>query len=130
MFLQNMREAQTSTVTISDFSKEVVEAFVHFLYTDSVSTALPQESKDELYQMAHRFELEGLVEVCGKQLFCDVSAETCVEALKFAYVFGEEGVFRKAATCMSRNKELLATLEWKELCHQYPDLPTATMQRM
>ena len=128
MFKSDMKEAATSKIEINGFTRDVVRAFVDFIYTDTVSDAVMTSGKEELYRMAHMYDVKGLMQVCGRELYCHIAKENCIAAVRFGYIYDEDKIFLSAQKCLWRNKSLLDSEEWRELSRQYADLPTALMK--
>merc|ERR1719219_3046520 len=60
----NFQEGQTATIYIEDAMPEVVEALVCYAYTRKLT------NKDvvALFQLAHRYEMSGLVLMCARSM--------------------------------------------------------------
>jgi len=66
MFQQNMRESTTRELVIEDVGKDVVDAFLEYLYSGEVTKSVKNES--ELIYIADKYQVPGLLELCFLKL--------------------------------------------------------------
>merc|ERR1719154_150367 len=66
MFQQNMKESTSRELTIQDVGKDIVEAFLEYLYSGEVTKNVKNES--ELIYIADKYQVPGLLELCFLKL--------------------------------------------------------------
>ncbi|CAG0902031.1 unnamed protein product [Cyprideis torosa] len=109
MFQHDMMEKQTGEVKIADFSAEVIEELLRFMYTGNVKNI---EKNRELFAAAAKYNLEALKKICEKRLACSLSSENLYQTLVLAEL--HESVYLKDASVrfLRRNPEILRDEEF------------------
>jgi BTB/POZ domain len=72
MFKSDVKEMTTGKMTITDFSAETVEEFLHYFYTGelpSVTNAM------EMFALSSKYDVAGLVEVCKELIMENVDVQ-------------------------------------------------------
>jgi len=81
MFDQNMMEAQTGEVDISDVDPETLKLMLEFIYSGQVED---ENYTAELLYAADKYELSGLVNLCANQFKSEVTPDTAAGIILLA----------------------------------------------
>ena len=120
MFETEMLESRENLIRIEDFSKEVVEELLKFIYSGKVSN-LAKVAKD-LLSAADKYELPQLSELCEQFLMSDLSVESAPEILVLSHL--HKAVKLKSVVIdfiITNRKEVMKTENWN-LIRQQSDL--------
>jgi Glu-tRNA(Gln) amidotransferase subunit E-like FAD-binding protein len=86
MFVTEMEESRTNECKIDDIEPEIFEQMLKFIYCGDIDKA----SIDSLFQVAHRYDIKGLKEVCSKGFNAELSKENALEVYKFASIYDDD----------------------------------------
>ncbi len=84
MFESGMHETVTNEMIISEFSAEVVRAFVQFLYTDDCRSVVTNANVISLFKISHIYEVIKLMHFCERHMIESLTSECVVERLLLA----------------------------------------------
>merc|ERR1719509_103091 len=106
---------------------EVVRDLLTFIYTDTISEERVQERAEELLELAHMYQLAGLVDTCREaalqQITVDNSLHTLATLHKFALVDGEDEQKEVAVRFVQRNlTRVRETRDWETFASTFPNL--------
>jgi speckle-type POZ protein len=82
MFQMDMKEAHERNVEINDAEPDVVREMLRFLYTGEVENMTKVFTN--LYELAHRYLIEDLKNVCVTSMIEHLSAENALELYSLA----------------------------------------------
>jgi len=85
MFSHDMKENVCGEVHVSDFDIAVVRELVHFIYTDSLSSAASDVSRHDLLRVACKYQVPGLMSLCEEQFIASMNGDTVVPMLQMAH---------------------------------------------
>lgn len=111
MFEIEMLENRENLIRIEDFSKEVVEELLKFIYSGKVNN-LAKVAKD-LLSAADKYELPQLSELCEQFLMSDLSVESAPEILVLSHL--HKAVKLKSVVVdfiITNRKEVMKTENW------------------
>jgi hypothetical protein len=80
-------ESTSNEILISDFEPTVVRGFVEYLYTDNVSEFVMNLHSESLLQIAHKYNVQGLLILCEVHLSNHLTAQNIVSRLTLADTF-------------------------------------------
>ncbi|CAG0905143.1 unnamed protein product, partial [Cyprideis torosa] len=110
MFDHDMLEKQTGEVKITDFSAEVIEELLRFMYTGNVRNI--ERISEDLFSAAAKYDLERLQGICEKQLACSLTRENFYRILVLADLHQSAYLEDALVRFARQNPELLADEEW------------------
>ena len=88
MLSSGMVESSSSQIIITDFDHDVVKEFVRFLYVDICDVAALVRHGKALLAIAHKYEVEGLLQACENQLVGELSVDSAVDMLRLGDKYG------------------------------------------
>lgn len=88
MFSHDMKENVCGEVHVSDFEIAVVREFVHFIYTDSLSSSGSAVPHHDLLRIACKYQVPGLMSLCEELFIANMNADTVVPVLQMAHDYG------------------------------------------
>lgn len=94
MFTTYMREAKDKKAIIDEVEVDTFKEFLIFVYTGQVSPAADKLAM-ELYEAAHRFQVDGLKDICAAKIKISVTKENAVKIYEFAVLYDLEGTIRR-----------------------------------
>lgn len=103
MFVSNMKEARTNIVYINDIKAEIFEEMLRFIYTGKVSEYF-QVFALELFEAAHKYEIEDLMEICKNAISENLSDENAADFLNMAVVYDFDENLKKEAFSLLKQK--------------------------
>ena len=106
---------------------EVVRDLLTYIYTSTISEERLQERAEELLELAHMYQLAGLVDTCREaalqQITVDNSLHTLATLHKFAPVEGEDELKDVAVRFVQRNLAKVKKMrDWEAFASKLPDL--------
>merc|ERR1719509_564167 len=106
---------------------EVVRDLLTYIYTSTISEERVQERAEELLELAHMYQLAGLVDTCREaalqQITVDNSLHTLATLHKLAMVDGEYEQKEVAIRFVQRNlARVRGTKDWEAFTSSLPDL--------
>lgn len=111
MFESKMSENRENIIRIEDFSEEVIEELLTFIYSGKVMN-LPKVAK-ELLSAADKYELPQLSQLCEKYLMSDLSVVSSPEILVLSHL--HKAVKLKAVVIdyiIANRKEVMKCENW------------------
>ena len=106
---------------------EVVRDLLTYIYTGTISEKRVKERVEKLLELAHMYQLPGLVDTCREaalqQITVDNSLHTLATLHKFAPVEGEDEQKEVAIRFVKRNlAKVKETKDWEAFASKLPDL--------
>ena len=103
---------------VKEVGLEVVRDLLNFIYTSTLSEERVKKRVDELLELAHMYQLAGLVDTCREaalqQITVDNSLHTLATLHKFALVDGEDEQKEVAVRFVQRNlARVRGTKDWE-----------------
>jgi len=81
MFIQKMKESTTRELIVEDVGKDIIDAFLEYIYTGELTKNVENES--ELIYIADKYSVPGLLEVCFHR-FPEIQEDMVVDILILA----------------------------------------------
>ena len=111
MIQGTLREANSNSVEIIDFSPHTIRTFQKFAFENE--EIKDEEMNMELLMFAQKYLMKPLVSKCREQLFANITHGNVFEIIKTAYFIDDEDVFKKASEYLKANSnELKDTDDW------------------
>ncbi|CAG0902428.1 unnamed protein product [Cyprideis torosa] len=110
MFDHDMLEKQTGEVKITDFSSEVIEELLRFMYTGKVQNI--ERISEDLFSAAAKYDLKSLQGICEKQLGISLTRENFYRILVLADLHQSAYLKHELVTCIRKNPDLLDNQEF------------------
>jgi len=106
---------------------EVVRDHLNFIYTSTLSEERVKKRLEELLELAHMYQLAGLVDLCMEaaiqRIHLGNSLHTLATLHKFAAVDGENEEMKVAVKFVQRNPaRLRGTKDWETFTTKFPNL--------
>jgi len=122
MFAQeNVLENIIRETEVIDFESDVVDDFLHFLYSDEVMDPALYNSVD-LLLMADKYNVEDLRKECEKALVKSISISTAISFLSTASRIQAPLLVARSANFIFKNLDILVKSDdWKEMVKSYPE---------
>jgi len=112
MFKNKMMEQQTRSIDIDDFTSDVVENMLIFIYSGT-TPSVDMKAK-ELLNIADKYQLQQLKNSLGEKLVSILDNDNCFEYLALGDLFRVDGLKKTALTFLKRNsKKILMKENWK-----------------
>ena len=123
MFQSNMKENETNTVAIEDFKEEVVSEMLAFIYTGNIS------SHDTTKEIADKYQLDHLKNLCEDRLCSTMEKANCVEYLVLGDMYQTLKMKRMALRLVVENVDSITESDViKNLFKQKPELALEVMK--
>lgn len=104
-----------------DLSKEVAEEFLRYIYSDQVDNL--DNFAPQLLSLAERFSLQGLKELCERNLIETITPENIASRLLIADEFGCDALKKASLAYCEENLTVLnKSLAWKIMEQTNPEL--------
>jgi speckle-type POZ protein len=122
MFAQeNVLENIIRETEVIDFESDVVDDFLHFLYSDEVMDPALYNSVD-LLLMADKYNVEDLRKECEKALVKSISIFTAIPFLSTASRIQAPLLVARSANFIFKNLDILVKSDdWKDMVKSYPE---------
>ncbi|XP_076239185.1 TD and POZ domain-containing protein 2 isoform X2 [Calliopsis andreniformis] len=118
---EQLEDRYKFSVELLDISKEVVEELLRYIYSDRVDNL--DSLAPQLLSLAERFSLQGLKELCERNLIETITPENIASRLLVADEFSCESLKRASlAYCEGNITVLNKSLAWKMMEHVNPEL--------
>ncbi|CAK5110252.1 unnamed protein product [Meloidogyne enterolobii] len=108
-------------VKITDCSSECFQAMLEYCYTGIVSDEILDSLAEELFAVAHKYEISPLKEKCenhiASYIVCDIS-----RICQIIQLYGSSILEKAVAKCISQNRDILTTAEWNDLKRSHGEL--------
>ncbi|XP_055842804.1 protein roadkill-like [Episyrphus balteatus] len=126
---EEMEEQKLNRVTITDVDHEVLQEMLYFIYT-GIAPNLKELAAD-LMVAADKYDLEQLKVLCAEALFSKLKVETTAETLLLADMHCADELKEKTIDFFkSHAKEVIKTIEWKNLAKTNPNLLVEALEAM
>ncbi|KAI6177833.1 Protein roadkill [Aphelenchoides bicaudatus] len=122
MFLTNCEEAKTKIVNIEDFSAEVFEDFVYWMYLGNFQKL--DENAEELFILADKYQIEKLQTTCSDYLCTTLDEENAAHLLIHSTLHNDDNLKNYILDEFSIRPsviklKLFLSKEWKQFCINY-----------
>ena len=115
-----MIEGTSGEVHITDFTADVIENLLSFMYNDIVDK---KNINCDLLKAANKYLMEGLKNICSAHLSANLTLENALEVMIVAYLTDQKDLLDSAFKFSLLNKgRLIKTDSWEEMVKNYPDL--------
>ncbi|XP_059056559.1 uncharacterized protein LOC131850358 [Achroia grisella] len=114
MLKDEMAECQTGYVKLIDVTKEDFQNVLEFIYSGSVSD-IEGSNFFNLLQLADRFNLRGLVDLCQYVLAQHLTVENALETLIVADMYNATVLKMAAMKVIKKNSSIIKTDMFKEI---------------
>uniref|UniRef100_A0A0K0FG94 Speckle-type POZ protein-like (inferred by orthology to a human protein) n=1 Tax=Strongyloides venezuelensis TaxID=75913 RepID=A0A0K0FG94_STRVS len=121
IFTSASDEPQTNIVEIKDFSVEVVEKMLKYIYKDEVSDI--EDMANEIFEIANKYKLDRLKAI-SEQFMCNsLTTDNVLERFALSDKYPTERLKKCCEELILKNMEcLLKTKDWKKYIHSNPSL--------
>jgi len=123
MMANDMRESQENCMKITDLDLNIVQIFVKFIYTGEVASDDLQMYTEELFEVANRYELNGLIKLCEHELILRINNSNVLAIVTKAHMYHADKL-REA--CMkwivNHRKNIVKPEGWRENLKRFPEL--------
>ncbi|GLJ47531.1 hypothetical protein SUGI_1003790 [Cryptomeria japonica] len=109
MLGSEMEESRSGTIKITDFSYEVLRAFVHYLYT--AETFPDEHMAFDLLVLAEKYQVKHLKTVSEKFLMSKVNKDNAIMTFAFAHQHNAKHLREAALSLIIENMHTLTTRE-------------------
>lgn len=121
MFCNNLREANKNLVTINDFSFDVLEDVVQFMYTGNIENF--EYHVNELMAAADKYCIEELKIFCCRHLATILNVENAVELMVLSDVYNARKLKSMIQNFITKNiVQILKTSGFEEAKKSHPDV--------
>ena len=107
MFDSHMQEANSNSITISNFSVDVVREMLYFLYTDTCHVELLPDLSHTLLGIACKYHIEGLKQICEHYLCSILTVSNAVELLELSDMYEAKVLKMKALKYVANNLKII-----------------------
>ena len=115
-----MIEATSGEVEITDFTSDVIESLLFYMYNDFVDA---DKIDCDLLKAANKYLMEGLKNICSAHLSANLTLENALEVMIVAYLTDQKDLLDSAFKFSLMNKgRLIKTDSWESMVKNYPDL--------
>lgn len=135
MFSHKMLESEEGIIKIDDFSAEAVKEFLQYIYTNKAKNL--SILSVELYKLAHKYQVEGLKDICLEDIIFNVNCQNAVEIFDLVSLYDLSVLKEKLISFMSsREEKMVQSMNYREyvcrnfsvetisdvlqLCYKYP----------
>uniref|UniRef100_A0A1I8B6L3 BTB domain-containing protein n=1 Tax=Meloidogyne hapla TaxID=6305 RepID=A0A1I8B6L3_MELHA len=124
MFEQmGMSEAQNGKIKIVDFSPECFRIMLETFYTGKIEKNTLEKHSEDLFAIAHKYEVKGLMQVCETSMASNIDASNFVKRCHYAELYHLTKLAKACVKFLSANKEtFLVSKEWNEFKVNNKDL--------
>lgn len=131
MFQSDMEEKRENKVVIKDFSPEVIESMLQFIYGAKTPCETKLEKEDGRYQIsellkaADQYDVDLLKVACDEKLCISLSVENCLVSLIIADMYQAEKLYKSSMKILVENMRTVITKnseDWKKCVKSHPDL--------
>ncbi|KAL7080319.1 hypothetical protein ACQ4LE_000936 [Meloidogyne hapla] len=130
MFEQmGMSEAQNGKIKIVDFSPECFRIMLETFYTGKIEKNTLEKHSEDLFAIAHKYEVKGLMQVCETSMASNIDASNFVKRCHYAELYHLTKLAKACVNFLSANKEgFLMSKEWNEFKVNNKDLAFRLMK--
>uniref|UniRef100_A0A914NBZ5 BTB domain-containing protein n=1 Tax=Meloidogyne incognita TaxID=6306 RepID=A0A914NBZ5_MELIC len=116
MFEQmGMTEAQNGKIKIVDSSPECFKAMLEYFYSGEIDKKTIEKYSDDLFSIAHKYEVKQLMEICENYMAANIDAENFSKFYLFAQFYHLPKLAKACIQFLSANKQsFLVSKEWKQ----------------
>uniref|UniRef100_A0A914KI65 BTB domain-containing protein n=1 Tax=Meloidogyne incognita TaxID=6306 RepID=A0A914KI65_MELIC len=115
MFKSNMVEAQTGELKIKDFSYNCVIAMIEFFYSGEINEDTFEELGENLFAIAHKYEVESLKEECERRMGSSINPTNFNKRYQCAKTYGLPMLEKACVKFIADNKkQFLFSEEWEK----------------
>merc|ERR1712096_269167 len=118
-------EKQKNTVTIEKASADIVEAMLEFMSKGVVPSDIEEKAID-LIDLADRYNLQDLIEICENYLVDNLTVESVIETLIAFDLHIPNSQHRQKILDFIKEEavEVVRSSHWRTFMEKYPDLVT------
>ncbi|XP_057318199.1 speckle-type POZ protein-like [Microplitis mediator] len=122
MFIYKLKENRENKVTIPDMDPDTCEKLLEFIYTDNVTNI--DEVSERLYEVADKYQLPTLKELCEESFCKNVNVENAIQYLVLLDRHNTRGEFFKYILdfIAINSKKIIETPEFKALEKSHTEL--------
>lgn len=122
MLNQDTKENQTGEVVIEDLDKSSIDALLAYIYSEDIGKFTTEKALS-LYAAAEKYDIKNVKEVCVRFMLHNLSVEWVCDIIKFADLYNEEEVGRRAREYFSKNAgEILDSDKWRSFIRDSPHM--------
>lgn len=123
MFENNMKENQTGRVEINDVDGETTNYMIKYIYTAKVDPGVLERMGDKLLDVADKYNLAGLRELCVNSLMSSLVLENLLDRIVLADMHNAECLKEVAKKMIVENSAaVVKQKDWKKKLGRFPDL--------
>lgn len=122
MLKQDTKENETGEVVIEDLDKSTIDAILAYIYSGDIGE-LTTEKALSLYAAAEKYDIKNVKKVCVRFILHNLSVEWVCDIIKFADLYNEKEVGRRAREYFSKNAgEVLDSDKWRSFIRDSPHM--------
>ena len=118
-------ESQRREIVVEDTSKRTMDVFLGFIYEAAQPKNLSFEGLAELLIVAHRYQVQSLVDVCFMKLRENMSTDNAILGAILGSLYGNQKLQKDAIRLIVKAETNLSSLDGYEELRSYPDLHDA-----
>nr|CAD2195862.1 unnamed protein product [Meloidogyne enterolobii] len=122
LYTSGLSEAQNGIVKIDDCSSECFQAMLEYCYTGIISDEILDSLAEELFAVAHKYEISPLKEKCENYIASYIDGSNISRICRIVHHYGSSILEKAVAKCISQNKDILTTVEWENLKRSHVEL--------
>ncbi|KAF8786827.1 Speckle-type POZ protein like [Argiope bruennichi] len=127
MLTTDMKEKNCNSIQIEELEDDIVQQFLHFMYTDNLED-LQWESAIKLYYAGDKYEIEKLKIICSAFLVDNVTTSSASELLVLADKHNDTDLKKFVEDFIFKHeKEVFGSEEWEKLTENNAELVCKTM---
>ncbi|PAV85935.1 hypothetical protein WR25_05699 isoform B [Diploscapter pachys] len=124
-------EAREGLLTISDFSENIVQIMLEFIYAGAVQSNITLEIASEVIQIADKYDLPALKELCEQQLINKMTVDNVLECAELADSHNAEHLLENCLiTCAQNRQRVIGMQGWVQLKERNPKLTNKILEQV
>uniref|UniRef100_A0A914M7R5 BTB domain-containing protein n=1 Tax=Meloidogyne incognita TaxID=6306 RepID=A0A914M7R5_MELIC len=133
MFEQNdMSEAQTGIVKISDCSSETFKGMLEFCYTGNVSESTMEDLCVDIFAISHKYQITNLKIKCEQFMASTIDKDNFVQYCRIIELYGSSILEEACVKYIVANREEFLKKDegWKNLKSTFPCLTHRLLEKL
>lgn len=123
MFTNDMMEAKTGQVVITDIQADIFKELLHYIYAGHTCTPLTEHTAQSLYEAAEKYDIQDLRKKCLDFLLFQIKMNNAINLMIWADVHSIDKIKQAALKFVAENfRTICPTTEWETLVKNHPEL--------